>query len=276
MKPKIYDCITFFQSNLLFELRFHELKNIVDHFVVCEATKTHMGQPKKINFNYKKWKKYGDKVIFIKVDDLPEIKKVKEKKDYQLLKVQMEKLFLGIKNASNEDIIIFSDEDEIPNHTKIKYFNSEKYKYGIFMQNMYNYKINIQNMTEGNGNWPGSRICKKKNLKSFFKLRLLKIKNISEPFWKFYKEKSIQLINNSGWHFTYLMSPNVIHNKIKNSAHSELSKSKYLNINNIKEKIRKLEDLFDRNFIFKKIKIDNSYPKYILNNKKKFIKWIAE
>jgi beta-1,4-mannosyl-glycoprotein beta-1,4-N-acetylglucosaminyltransferase len=52
MKPKIYDCITFFQSNLLFELRFHELKNIVDHFVVCEATKTHMGQPKKINFNY--------------------------------------------------------------------------------------------------------------------------------------------------------------------------------------------------------------------------------
>jgi hypothetical protein len=54
MKPKIYDCITFFQSNLLFELRFHELKNIVDHFVVCEATKTHMGQPKKINFDYKK------------------------------------------------------------------------------------------------------------------------------------------------------------------------------------------------------------------------------
>ena len=80
MKPKIYDCITFFQSNLLFELRFHELKNIVDHFVVCEATKTHMGQPKKINFNYKKWKKYGDKVIFIKVNDLPTIKNVKKKK----------------------------------------------------------------------------------------------------------------------------------------------------------------------------------------------------
>jgi hypothetical protein len=74
-----------------------------------------MGQPKKINFNYKKWKKYGDKVIFIKVNDLPIIKKIKEKKDYQLLKIQMEKLFLGIKNASNEDIIIFSDEDEIPN-----------------------------------------------------------------------------------------------------------------------------------------------------------------
>ena len=64
MKVKIYDCTTFFQSNLLFELRFHTLKNIVDHFVVCEATKTHMGQPKKINFDYKKWetKEFIDKL----------------------------------------------------------------------------------------------------------------------------------------------------------------------------------------------------------------------
>ena len=46
---KIYDCITFFQSNLLFELRFHTLKNIVDHFVICEATKTHVGKSKKSN-----------------------------------------------------------------------------------------------------------------------------------------------------------------------------------------------------------------------------------
>ena len=276
MKQKIFDCITFFNSNLLFELRFHELKNIVDHFVVCEATRTHMGQPKKINFNYKKWKKYGDKIIFIKVKDLPEIKKIKKKKDYQLLKIQMEKLFLGIKNASKEDIIIFSDEDEIPNPNKIKYFNSNKYKYGIFMQNMYNYKINILNMSEGDGNWPGSRICKKKNLKSFFKLRLLKVKDISQPIWKFYKEKNIQLIDNGGWHFSYLMSPILIRNKIKNSAHTELNKSKYNNIKKIKEKIKNLNDLFDRNLTFKKVKIDNSYPRYILENKKKFKNWIIK
>ena len=272
---KIYDCITFFQSNLLFELRFHTLKNIVDHFVVCEATKTHMGQPKKINFDYKKWKKYGDKIIFIKVKDLPNIK-IKGKKDYQLLRIQMEKLFLGIKNASKEDLIIFSDEDEIPNPKKIKYFNSKEYKYGIFMQNMYNYKINLLNVTEGNGNWPGPRICKKKNLKSFFKLRLLKIKNISEPFWKFYKERNIQLINNGGWHFTYLMSPALISYKIKNSAHSELNKLEYYNINKIKQKIKSLKDIFDRNIFFKKVKINNSYPKYILDNKKKFKKWIVK
>ena len=144
------------------------------------------------------------------------------------------------------------------------------------MQNMYNYKINLLNVTEGNGNWPGPRICKKKNLKSFFKLRLLKIKNISEPFWKFYKERSIQLINNGGWHFTYLMSPALISNKIKNSAHSELNKLEYYNVNKIKLKIKSLKDIFDRNIFFKKVKINNLYPKYILDNKKKFKKWIVK
>ena len=266
---KIYDCITFFQSNLLFELRFHTLKNIVDHFVICEATKTHVGKSKKLLFNYKKWKKYGDKIIFIKVNDLPKVN-LKGKKDYVLLKIQMERLFLGIKGASDNDLIMLSDEDEIPNPDKIKNFISNDYKYGIFLQKLYNYKINILNITEGNNNWPGSRICKRKYLKSFFDLRVLKVKNIHSPFWKFYKEKSIQLIKNGGWHFSYLMSPMQILNKIKNSSHTELNNKNYANIKFIKNKIKNLEDLFDRKYLLKKVKVDKSYPNYILNNKKKF------
>ena len=270
---KIYDCITFFQSNLLFDLRFHTLKEVVDHFVICEATKTHVGKPKKILFNFKKWKKYGDKIRFIKVNDLPKIT-IKGKKDYELLKIQMEKLFFGIKDASENDLIILSDEDEIPNPCRIKDFNSAKYKYGIFMQKLYNYKINILNITEGNNNWPGTRICKKKYLKSFFDLRILKIKNINAPFWKFYKEKSIQLIENGGWHFSYLMSLKQIIHKIKNSSHTEFNKENYTNIKAIKSKIKNLKDIFDRKNLLKKVKIDKSYPKYILNNRKKFNNYI--
>ena len=63
------------------------------------------------------------------------------KKDYKLLKIQMERLFDGIKNVK-EDLIIFSDEDEIPNLFKIiKDFDFENFKFGIFLQNMYYYKI---------------------------------------------------------------------------------------------------------------------------------------
>lgn len=272
---KIYDCITFFQSNLLFELRFQTLRNVVDHFVICEATKTHVGKRKKIIFNFQKWKKYGDKIIFIKVNDLPKIS-LKGKKDYELLKFQMEKLFLGIQGANADDLIMLSDEDEIPNPSKIKRFNYNEYKFGFFMQKMYNYKINILNLTEGKNNWPGSRICKKKYLKSFFYLRTLKVKNIYSPFWKFYKEKSIQLIKNGGWHFSYLMPPKEILYKINNMAHTELNKNNFKNLKDIKNKIQNLKDIFDRKNLYQKVKVDKTYPKYILKNKNKFRNFILK
>lgn len=272
---KIYDCITFYQANMLFQLRFEILKDIVDYFVICEANKTHTGLKKNFKFNPKIPKKYKDKIIYIKVTDLPNIS-IKGKKDYKLLRLQMENLFRGIKLAKPDDFIIFSDEDEIPNPQVINTFDFQKYKFGIFLQRMYYYKLNVINVNEGNGNWAGPRICQKKNLKSFFKLRLLKTKNLNYPSWRIDKERSIELIKNGGWHFTYLMTPKEIANKIRNMAHTEFNKNEFKNISNIKKKIKNLKDPFDRDFLLKKTKIDNTYPNYIVKNKKLFKDWILK
>lgn len=273
MRNKIFDCTTFYNANFLFQTRFEILKDIVDYFVVCEANKDHTGHDKNFNFDQNFLKKNKDKIIYIKVEDLPSVK-LKGKKDYKLLSIQMEKLFKGIKGADDNDLIIFSDEDEIPNPETIKNFDYENFKFGIFMQNMYYYKINILSVDEGNGNWPGSRISKKKFLKSFFKFRLLKLKNLKYPFWRIDKEKSIQLIMNGGWHFTYLMSPLEIIEKIKSMAHTELNKEKFRDISSIKNKIKNLEDPFERNLRLKKVDIDNTYPEYIRKNIQKFKNWI--
>ena len=275
MKRKIYDCTTFYKANLLFETRFNILKDYVDYFVVCEANKDHIGNPKDFNFNKKLLDKYSDKIIYIKVEDLPKIK-LKGKKDYGLLKIQMENLFKGIKFANDEDLIILSDEDEIPNPRELKSFQPQNYKYGVFLQNMYYFKLNIQNIDEGLGNWPGSRICKKMNLKSFFKLRTLKVKNLEYPFWRIDKEKSLQLIKKGGWHFTYLMTPEDISKKIQSMSHTEFNKEEFRNIKNIQDKIKNLKDPFNRNYNFKKVKIDDTYPKYIRNNLNLFNEWIVK
>ena len=272
---KIYDCITFFNANFLFETRVKILNNYVDYFVVCEANKDHIGNPKDFNFNKKLLDKYSDKIIYIKVEDLPKIK-LKGKKDYGLLKIQMENLFKGIKFANDEDLIILSDEDEIPNPRELKSFQPQNYKYGVFLQNMYYFKLNIQNIDEGLGNWPGSRICKKMNLKSFFKLRTLKVKNLEYPFWRIDKEKSLQLIKKGGWHFTYLMTPEDISKKIQSMSHTEFNKEEFRNIKNIEDKIKNLKDPFNRNYNFKKVKIDDTYPKYIRNNLNLFNEWIVK
>ena len=275
MKTKIFDCTTFYKANLLFETRFNVLKNYVDYFVVCEANKDHVGNAKNFNFNTELINKYPDKIIYIKVENLPNIK-IKGKKDYDLLKIQMENLFKGLVKANDEDLILFSDEDEIPNPKYLNEFQKNKYKFGIFLQNMYYYKLNIQSLSEGDGNWPGSRICKKKNLKSFFKLRTLKVKNINYPFWRIDKEKNIQLIKNGGWHFTYLMKPEEISQKIKSMAHTEFNREEFVDTEKIKVKIKKLEDPFGRNLKLKKVKIDENYPEYIKNNIKIFKNWILE
>ena len=95
---------------------------------------------------------------------------------------QREKIFNGITDASAEDYILFSDSDEIPNPLKLKNFELKK-KFGIFLQNFYVYKMNVFNKHESP--WEGSRVCKKKNLKSCNDLRKkILMKNILNHFGK--------------------------------------------------------------------------------------------
>ena len=145
------------------------------------------------------------------------------------------------------------------------------------MQKIFYYKLNIQNESEASGNmWPGSRICLKKNLKKFSWFRALKTKNKTSSFWKFWKEKSIDIIQDGGWHFTYLMDFQKISDKIRSSEHSEFNKSNFTDINNIQFRVENLIDPFDRNYKLKKIMIDDTYPKYIFNNQEYYTNWILK
>ena len=174
-----------------------------------------------------------------------------------------------INKAEDNDIIIISDVDEIPNLKKMNLF--DKKNYAVFSQKMFMYKINLLNLDENN--WHGSKICLKKNLKSPQWLRNLKFKKY--PFWRFDKPKNIQIIKDGGWHFAYLQSPENISKKIKSFAHGEFNKDHLVDEIKIKEKIKKGEDVFERGFKIKKINIDDSFPDYIYQNQDIFKDWIA-
>ena len=47
---KIIDCITYFNENLMFDLRYKTLENFVDEFVICESKYDHKGKEKKLSF----------------------------------------------------------------------------------------------------------------------------------------------------------------------------------------------------------------------------------
>ena len=263
----IYDCFQYFDEDHILELRLNILDKYVDYFVISESTKTHQGKSKKINFDINKFKKFEHKIKFVVAD-------YKKKIDFKnhtggespVEQHQRNCLMEGIKNALPDDYIVLSDSDEIPDFTKIKDINLTK-KYLAFSQKMFMYKLNLQNLNESN--WIGSKITKKKYLKSMQDLRNLKFKKY--PFWRI--DKYNQEIIYGGWHFSFLQSPSQILTKIKSFSHGEFNKDG-INEKNIQEKILRNEDIFERNNELKKITIDDNYPDYIINNKDKLSNWI--
>ena len=268
MKSKIYDCVTFYNENLQVKLRFNILNDHVDKFVICESRFDHKGNPKKLNFRISEFTNFKDKIIYLVLDkQFPKISDPWVTQAYQ-----REFLLNGLEELNPDDYIMFSDPDEIPRPELLVNFKLKK-KFGIFMQKMFCYKINIYNQYESP--WEGTRIAKKKDLKSIDYLRQkILVKNLKYSFLRIDKEKSIEVFNDAGWHFNYLLEPEAISNKLKTFAHTEFNDHRYTDIEKININIKNFNDLFNRGHVFKKVKIDKSFPKYIIENQEQFKKWI--
>ena len=268
-KNKLIDCITFFDNNLMFELRFNILKDFMDFFVVCESKYDHRNNKKKLNFD-KSYLKTGKVKYLVLENPFP-----KKTNLWENQAIQREFLLNGLKKICNDDdYIFFSDPDEIPNPISLHNFKLNK-KYAIFLQKCFNYKFNLFNPYESP--WEGTRVCKKIDLKSIdFMRQKVKSKNLKYSFFRLDKEKDIELINDGGWHFNNLMDPNTISLKLKTFAHSEFNYEKYTNPEIIKSKIEKKIDLFNRGHQYKKVKLDNTFPKYLTSNFVKYKNYILE
>jgi beta-1,4-mannosyl-glycoprotein beta-1,4-N-acetylglucosaminyltransferase len=264
---KKIDCITFFDNSLMFDLRFNILKDYVDLFVICESRYDHKNNPKKLNFDLKFLKE--DKIKYIILDD-PFPSKTNIWKNQA---IQREFLLNSLQSiVDDNDYIFFSDPDEIPDPKILSNFKLTK-KYGIFFQKCFNFKFNLFNQYETP--WEGTRVCKKKSLKSIdFMRQKVKSKNLNYNFWRFDKEKNMQIFNNGGWHFNNIMKPELISLKLKTFAHSEFSDEKFSDVNIIRSKIEKKIDLFHRGHQYIKIKLDDSFPKYLISNYEKYKSFI--
>ena len=121
----IYDCFQFFDEEHILDLRLNILYEFIDFFVLVESTIDHQGKPKKLNFDSKKFKKFNDKIIYIVVDDTAEVIKKPHFGGESLVEQhQRNSLTRGLKKCHEDDLIILSDVDEIPD---LKKLNQIKY-----------------------------------------------------------------------------------------------------------------------------------------------------
>ena len=263
----IIDCITFYNENILANARFEILNDVVDQFIVCESSYDHSGKKKNKNFKLLN-KSFESKIKYIFIEkNFPLPIKPWKNEEIQRNYIQKE-----LESYSDEDLILYSDSDEIPNPKLLKSMKLNK-KYGIFFQKNYVFKINLFNKYETP--WEGTRICKKKDLKTINKLRKkILSKNLKKSFWKFYIEKDIEIYEDGGWHFNNLYNLETISEKLKAFPHKEFSSPKFTDHSVIKEKILKNQDLFERGHVYEKVELDDTYPEYIIKNKDKFKDYI--
>ena len=296
---KIFDCFMYFDEDVVLDLRLNYLSKYIDKFVIIESRYNHKGEKREPQFNLKKFQKFKEKIIYILIDKEPDgIEEVNDNDGHEeksrkfiLNAIKRENfqrniISQGVVDADDNDWILVSDLDEIPNLEKndLKTFESPLV---FFKQHMIYYKFNL--MLE-NYSWLGTKACKKKNLKTPQWLR--NIKDRSYPWWRIdtyfsnVKYINIKIIEQGGWHFSYIKNPEDIEKKLKSYLHHREYDVNPIGVESIREMINNKKTIYDLKADKRSNKFDGNnklikinlglLPDYISENKDKFSKWIEE
>lgn len=280
----IYDCFTFFNELDLLEIRLNILNDVVDKFVLVEATKTHQGNEKSLFYaeNIERFEKFSNKIIHVVVNEFPP---QGDDKAWTFERHQRNMITEGLKGCMPEDIILISDIDEIPNPVKISAYKNQK-GIKLFLQQMFYYFLNCKNATlKENFRWPGTVMVSYSEFISpqYYRDLSIAVTGFYNPRFLiriyvklifFYKVnlhgKKVIFVDNGGWHFSYLGGVQAIIKKLEAFAHTEYNTEQFKDAKSIEQAINNGQDIFGRDFIYKFVLIDDSYPDYIVSNKTKF------
>lgn len=245
----------------------------VDRFVIEESTVTFSGEPKELVFEkYKdQFKDYLHKITYIVVDDTPIEGADTHERDY----FQKNKLIQGLKDAASDDVIIFSDADEIPNPVVLEQIikNFDKTKvYHLAQRNFYVYVNNEEKsgkllsitgefpgIPDGERLWLGTKICNIDNIPAEGIVRLRDIIPVTDP-------RSVRVAD-GGWHFGYMGGYREtdpmkrIGVKTKAAAHQNYNEREIL-AETMDHLILGM-DIFGRDAHFERVEVDDSYPQYL-------------
>ena len=270
----------------MMEARFNILDPYIDKFIVCEAKFTHSGKRKEINFNADNYPDFKKKIIHLVIDnELDEINNINNERLKSVKRIENQRNYIinGLKEFSDKDFIIYSDNDEIPN---LKGINFQKFKNQIilFEQELFYYKFNLYLK---NFIWYGSKACRLKNLINIDWLRMIKNKKYEffrlDTLFSKTKYQNVTIIKNGGWHFSNLKNIDDLMVKYQNDENfSEFLKKGYTK-DYIKELIskkaighnhgadKKSENRFSEIYL-DRYNIQN-LPTYLQNNINKYKEW---
>jgi len=294
---KIFDCFMYFDEEVVLDVRLNTLDKYVDYFVIVESSFTHKGDNKNLMFNHNKFEKFKNKIIYLVYDKQPKGIEVVNENDSEgeksrkyilnaILRENGQRNFIqnGLNKAEDNDIILISDVDEIPNLSEVN-FNNISEKIIMFHQDMFYYKfdLKIPNLL-----WTGTKGCRKKYLLSPQWLRNVKDRKYF-PFridilFSEKKYSSIKFISNGGWHFSNIKTAEEIEYKLKSYLHHREFDEQSLSVEEIQNIIENKKAIYDLKVDKRVNKIGDGsklvkikfekLPIYIQQNKHNYMKWL--
>ena len=287
----------YFDEEVVLDVRLNTLDKYVDYFVIVESSFTHKGDNKNLMFNHNKFEKFKNKIIYLVYDKQPKGIEVVNENDSEgeksrkyilnaALRENGQRNFIqnGLNKAEDNDIILISDVDEIPNLSEVN-FNNISEKIIMFHQDMFYYKfdLKIPNLL-----WTGTKGCRKKYLLSPQWLRNVKDRKYF-PFridilFSEKKYSSIKFISNGGWHFSYIKTAEEIEHKLKSYLHHREFDEQSLSVEEIQNIIENKKAIYDLKVDKRVNKIGDGsklvkikfekLPIYIQQNKHNYMKWL--
>ena len=253
---KVFDLITFSGEYDLLEVRFNILRDVVDKFIICEMPETFSGLPKPLYWierdrdRFEEWEHkvihltatYGeDQMIMEMMRDRPYVDQLPFRKAFY----QKEFLRTALKDAEDDDVIIYGDADEIINPERVKDAQDQPYK---LRQLAYSYFLNNRSEED----WRGTVMTTYRTLKSRCLNDL-----------RAYPEK---IMEDGGWHWTNLGGLEAIRQKIASYDHQEVNVP--FVTEGLAERMRLNVDFLGRGYNM--WVSEDGLPDYILKNKARY------
>ena len=273
----VFDCIPFFNELDILKLRMQILNPYVDWFVIEESSVTFSGEQKRMIFaeNRHLFQEFENKIRYVAVEDSPMEGVTTHERD----KYQKNQLIRALGDCRADDIIVFSDVDEIPKpETLVRIIEGfEAGKIYHLAQRMFYCFLNMEevsgNLLSITGEFPGVE------RRQWLGTKVCSFADIPQEGIVFLREvspadpRSVRVAD-GGWHFGYMGGDGEwdvakrIGVKVKAAAHQEYNSKRYLN-----EAVDRLlcgEDIFDRDAKFVRVEIDESFPAYLRAHREEY------
>jgi beta-1,4-mannosyl-glycoprotein beta-1,4-N-acetylglucosaminyltransferase len=259
----IFDCFLFSDELDLLETRLTETDEVVDRWVIAESVTTHSGIAKPLYLKEsferepERWAKWINRITHIVVADTPAPPEGANVTDAAWMRErwQRDSLMKGLTDCKDDDIILIGDADEIPSAEAIRSYDPAQGLCRLKQRLLYCY-ANLENK-EG---WDWLKIAP---------YRI--VKELSPCGVRYPPAGHTPIIENGGWHFSFMGNVDAWIKKLESTAHQEYNKPEYKDREVLMNRVLSGQDLLGREGLYYEfVDVDDTYPKFIRDNIDRF------